>query len=704
MNTSASSQSQSAQSTPADTSASKDEWRGAIAFANIGLAGSAVRGGKWKCRRGQLLKQFTKLLLYNGLKVIGICLNEVGNLSDLLDQKDRQIFDELIQEAFNNAGATEHGPARIIWSEGETVSAWRHEQAVKDLSPLTNIDRVHPWRTLDRLEVMGATVHGPCSLLVYNNHQPSSPERVFPSAMRCRLCRATMQDAIKIAQSNKHNIGFTFGGDANCNLATWQPVLNDISEYKLTFQEAELTWGINRKPGDLMVTAGIEGLVVHDTNCDVENRCPEHDCMVLAWCYRPRATRAQLPLPARPNTVQSLSAQLRDQVLAAAASDRSKAAAAAAAAAAGTQTCKLIEVKARWSQQAPAEQTVPDGCQMVTAMRTDGQMGATDECYRRKTGSATDGCADEVPRKVTFETEVASLKKKKTEDPQKDSSTEPSAWGLLEPIEATSEAPSSEGASEADYFSATEDATPTTYTEDEHIDHIGRALVISASATLPVSDGMRKLIGAAIEKDFEDLCTKDERLALEEAAQLFFCKKKDTGVPEHGSKAGVKPQHKSAWCLKSKTECADAWQLIFERRRLEENDDTAAISDPDVLSRMFTAWMDEWIARELTLEQRKRARNRQTSIFAAYIKNEIGGKHFVMAVWQTGITWAPSPELVENDYAGALEHVATNFTSWVQRVASSIRAHKQDPKTVEARTRSGKAWVGIVGGSARGLP
>jgi hypothetical protein len=173
------------------------EWRGAIAFANIGLDGATVRGGKWfKKHRTKLLRQFTELLQYNwqGSRVIGLCLNEVGNLSDLLNQEDRQFFDELIQEAFQQAGATEHGPAQIIWSEGDTVSAWRQEQAVANLSPLTNTFGVRPWRTLDRLEVMGATEHGAFSLLVYNNNQPVSEKTLFPAEMRRRLCKATQSN------------------------------------------------------------------------------------------------------------------------------------------------------------------------------------------------------------------------------------------------------------------------------------------------------------------------------------------------------------------------------------------------------------------------------------------------------------------------------------------------------------------------------
>jgi hypothetical protein len=50
---------------------------------------------------------------------VGLCLNEVGNLSDLFRKTDKELFDNLIQEAFQEAGAAEHGPAQIFWGDGE---------------------------------------------------------------------------------------------------------------------------------------------------------------------------------------------------------------------------------------------------------------------------------------------------------------------------------------------------------------------------------------------------------------------------------------------------------------------------------------------------------------------------------------------------------------------------------------------------------
>ena len=58
-----------------------------------------------------------------GLRVC--CSNEVGNLSELLDAHKHAEFNALSTEAFAKAGASEHGNPLIIWSNGETVAAFR---------------------------------------------------------------------------------------------------------------------------------------------------------------------------------------------------------------------------------------------------------------------------------------------------------------------------------------------------------------------------------------------------------------------------------------------------------------------------------------------------------------------------------------------------------------------------------------------------
>ena len=144
--------------------------------------------------------------------------------------------------------------------------------------------------------------------------------------------------------------------------------------------------------------------------------------------------------------------------------------------------------------------------------------------------------------------------------------------------------------------------------------------------------------------------------------------------------------------LKSQKEIKDAWTHILERRRLGEPDDRRPIKNQDRLAKMMTTWQNEWITTELTPKQRSTKWSSQTSIVTAWVYHHYGGKNFIMAVWQTGITWAPTPELLNTNFNGVVEHVATNFASWTRRLARAVTRHKQDPKTEEARRRSGNSY------------
>ena len=73
----------------------------------------------------------------------------------------------------------------------------------------------------------------------------------------------------------------------------------------------------------------------------------------------------------------------------------------------------------------------------------------------------------------------------------------------------------------------------------------------------------------------------------------------------------------------------------------------------------------------------------------AYLKNNFGGKAFVMALWQARISWAPTTHMRETNYDGALEHIALNFGQWAQRIARARKLHHQNADTQEARRRSG---------------
>ena len=61
--------------------------------------------------------------------------------------------------------------------------------------------------------------------------------------------------------------------------------------------------------------------------------------------------------------------------------------------------------------------------------------------------------------------------------------------------------------------------------------------------------------------------------------------------------------------------------------------------------------------------------------FGAYLKNSFGGKAFVMGLWQTGITWAPTTHMTETNFDGALKHIALNFRQWCIDIQESAIEH-----------------------------
>ena len=140
----------------------KDQWIGAIAFSNLGLPGSAFTGNKWsKVHKPALLELFIQLLVAEE-RPQGLLLCEVGNLSDLITPEGRSRLECVLRLAFQHAGALEHGAPQFFWSKGETMAAFKAELNVKMLKPLTKMDRVDTWRTVDRLKITNATEHGEC--------------------------------------------------------------------------------------------------------------------------------------------------------------------------------------------------------------------------------------------------------------------------------------------------------------------------------------------------------------------------------------------------------------------------------------------------------------------------------------------------------------------------------------------------------------
>ncbi len=65
----------------------------------------------------------------------------------------------------------------------------------------------------------------------------------------------------------------------------------------------------------------------------------------------------------------------------------------------------------------------------------------------------------------------------------------------------------------------------------------------------------------------------------------------------------------------------EVWEAILARRRLQEPDDRAPIQDQDVLARMYTSWMHEWLRDSLTdWEKRDLCRERAASSLRTSIR------------------------------------------------------------------------------------
>ena len=133
--------------------------------------------------------------------------------------------------------------------------------------------------------------------------------------------------------------------------------------------------------------------------------------------------------------------------------------------------------------------------------------------------------------------------------------------------------------------------------------------------------------------------------------------------------------------FKSAAEMEEAWQRTFERRRLAEPDDSCGIDDRDMLSNMWIAWQVDWLARELTQEQRRLRWASKTKMFNTWCETHIAGTNFIMAVWPIGLTWAPSPDLINTNFISYMGHMGKNMGHLTSRLARAVSSHKSENLT-----------------------
>ena len=202
-------------------------FEGVLAFSNIGLPGAAVTSPHWPkhsmCLRTLVSSLFTGAA-ERGRTLTGILFNEVGNLSDPVGFVGRQKLHDVLKEAFRQSGGED---PRMLWSAGETMAAFRPGAKVECLPGLINMPDVASWRTVERFALSGATEHGPCKLLLFNQHQPQSKRRPFRPGQQISFCKAVLRSVMRYCAEEDQCIGFVFGGDANIRLAPWKTAFAD---------------------------------------------------------------------------------------------------------------------------------------------------------------------------------------------------------------------------------------------------------------------------------------------------------------------------------------------------------------------------------------------------------------------------------------------------------------------------------------------
>ena len=116
-------------------------FEGVLAFSNLGLAGSAVIGAKWpkhEIRLHSLVLDLFNAATQRGRALVGILLNEVGNMSDLVTEEGRNNFNRMLVNSFSRgqrrraASALEprrdHGGVSSHRAGGVLIQIARHAQ------------------------------------------------------------------------------------------------------------------------------------------------------------------------------------------------------------------------------------------------------------------------------------------------------------------------------------------------------------------------------------------------------------------------------------------------------------------------------------------------------------------------------------------------------------------------------------------------
>ena len=164
------------------------------------------------------------------------------------------------------------------------MAAFRNDTAIITLPALACMDGVDPWRLVERTEILGAAEHGFYKLLVYNNYQPASDRRQFPSRMRICLCKAMVADAINYCtlcsrlQDRHACCGIVFGGNSHCTIRHWAAAFAEFDWWRDMFQDPQF----HHHWTGALVAAAVKGFNVRFA-CRMEPTTHHHDTVYFKW-------------------------------------------------------------------------------------------------------------------------------------------------------------------------------------------------------------------------------------------------------------------------------------------------------------------------------------------------------------------------------------------------------------------------------------
>ena len=619
-----------------------------FATLNVGLPNDAIEGNRWgTVHRPELIAIFSDLLRGNRKeKVLGLFLCEVGNLKSLFSPESKRRMNDAIKQAFKNAGALEHEEPTIIWADkGVTCAAFAYGVEVDYRNKKDGLVRHQQWRSVEEFLITVALEHKKKkTILIHNTHQPSSGNHSFTQYARISFCKSLFVIAKEYCEQYPDCIGWAVVGDTNCSYSNFDRAfleLIDVREPRGGIRQVfptdfSATYGVREKGGDIIVAAGRLGFHLVNSRCMVEGREEQHDPMYLEFRYTTRTQEAVAAEP-RPPRYNIFTQGAKEHT---AIRDREK---------------KEIIKMENTDNEADYEQHKED-------------MRKTQGAKEHSTASSSSGyplASHTTERFEQREEEGSEADYGEAVDTDKESDAE---WQQVQPEASASDM----GALEHKEM---------LFIADE-LQAVGLSLLQSTEA-LP-TDVLRQLCDKLVQPSIPDSLEKLRGMARFASAFNGFL----TKYPTKGDPPTIDKTFAPA--RKSQDELRGCWSAIFEYRREAERDDQKPIESISTRRWLHSIWLKDFRRYELTREQKwQKTSSQQVSIFNAYLMNNYGGQHFIMGVWQMGMPWLPSKELLEaTDPTGALEHVKKHFTTWIESLAKAFQEHKDAPDTREARDRS----------------